>query len=86
MTLRLTKKENGRLKLLLRDCGYRGHCGLFTARHNRLKITATQIIEAKKMLATGMHYNTIGAKIGVGWWIISGVDKGRYDFILNQKI
>lgn len=85
MTLELKSKEMERLNILNSGRGFRSGKGLYTARPDKVKITADQVIEVKRCFAAGMYQTTIMNEMGLSEYIVSGVKKGRYDFVIEAK-
>lgn len=88
MPLRLTQLEKDRLNVLNAGKGNRFGKGIYTARPDKVKITAEQVIKVKRCLKAGMYFSTILNEpdlINLSEWIVRGVKNERYDFVVKAQ-
>ena len=88
MPLRLTQLEKDRLNVLNAGKGNRFGKGIYTARPDKVKITAEQVTRIKRYLKAGVCFSTILNEpdlMNLSEWIIRGVKNKRYDFVVKAQ-
>lgn len=80
----LSQIEKERFDVLLSGRGNRAKKGIYTSRPDKMKINRDDILEVKRLHASGASYYNMMKQTGYSEFIIRNAIDGKYDVCLNE--